>query len=423
MDVDEPAPRLRSLITNTNPAFPHLDDATLAAALAALAAAGCAPDWPTPADRAALATSTGWSGSHLDEALRRAFAPYTPAACRRLVAWARRSAPRAASAPTPAPSDRRLLAILAGRVPAVATGACFQGLAARYAVVLKPSSAEPVFARLLCDLVARAAPALAPAVRCLDCPSDDPRLADAVAAAPAVLVYGSDATVAAVQAARPGRLTLAGGHRESAVICFREALDAPDAARRLAQAIARDAAIYDQSGCLSPQVVLVQDGATVSPDAFARLLHEALVATSRTLPPGPIPLLDAAAVRMFLEESRLLARATGGLVLPASGPVPPVVTLLPGIPARRAPGFRVLQVVPFQGDPDLASLIPTLANRLQGLAVVGDRNRLATVLARAPAFRPFHLCAPGRLQSPPAGWLENGVSVVRALVQDAAEPG
>ena len=27
----------------------------------------------------------------------------------------------------------------------------------------------------------------------------------------------------------------------------------------------------------------------------------------------------------------------------------------------------------------------------------------------------FHLCAPGRLQSPPAGWLENGVSVVREL--------
>ncbi len=407
-----------------NPGFPTLDDDALAATMAALAAAGLAPDWPTPSDRAALAGSTGWSGRHLDEAVRRAFAPYTLAACRRLVSLARRTASAARASPgnldAPLPGNWGLLAILAGRVPAVASGALFQGLAARHTVVLKPSSAEPAFARLLCDLVARTAPFLAPAVTLLDAPPGDPRLVDAVAAAPAVLAYGSDATVAAVQAARPGRLTLVGGHRESIAILFGDALGSTASAKRLARAIARDASIYDQSGCLSPQVALVEDGAPVPARAFAHLLHEAFVETARTLPPGPIPILDAAAVRMFLEESRLLARASGGLVLPASGPVPPVVAFLPDLPARRAPGCRVLQVVPFRGDPDLASLLPTLASRLQGLAVAGDRRRLAAALDRFQAFRPCRVCAPGRLQSPPAGWPENGVSVVRALA--AARP-
>lgn len=407
-----------------------LSDDALAAALAALAAAGRSPDWPSPADRAALSASTGWPDRHLAEAVRRAFAPFTPAACRRLVARGRASAaahlvtrspgtPPVAGVPATLPADPlappSLLVLLAGRAPAVAAAALFQGLAARRTVTLKPSSAEPLFAGLLCRLVASAAPALAPAASLLDAPSGDPRLAAALDAADAVLAYGSDATIAAVLAARPGRLTLAGGHRESAVVLFRDALDRPGAAPRLARAIARDAAVYDQSGCLSPQVVLVEEGAAVSPADLARHLALALVAAERDLPPGPVPLPDAAVARLFLEDSRLLARAGGGLVLPPSGPVPPAVVLLPGLPARPAPGFRVLQVVPFRGVPDLPALLPALAGRLQGLAVAGDRRRLAAALARAPAYRPCRLCAPGRLQSPPAGWPENGLDVVRAL--------
>ncbi len=387
--------------------FPDLPDAALADALADLAAAGLDPAWPGPRDRAALSASTGWTGPHLAEAVRRAFAPFTPAACRRLVAMGR---------PSPAVSaPRALLAILAGRVPAVVSAALFQGLAARHAVVLKPPAVEPVFARLLVALVARAAPSLAGTVRLLDLPSSDPSLLAEVRDAPAVLAYGSDATIAAIREARPGRPTIVGGHRESAVLLFRDALERPGAAVRLARAIARDAAIYDQSGCLSPHVVLVEDGAPVSPAGFARLLALSLVLAERDLPPGPVPLPAAAMVRLFLEESRLLARSASGLVLPPSGPVPPAVVLLPGLPARAAPGWRVLQVVPFRGTPDLSALLPGLSGHLQGLAVAGDRRRLAAALSRAPDIVPCHLCAPGRLQSPPAAWPENGVRVVRTL--------
>lgn len=392
-------------------ALPALDDEALARALAALAAAGLAPGWPSGADRAALAASSGWSGPHLDEAVRRAFAPYPLPACRRLVALGR-FAPRRDFV-----RNRHLLAILAGRVPALATAALFQGLAARHVVTLKPSSAEPVFTRLICALLARAVPVLAAAARCLDADSADPRVATALTNADAVLVYGSDATVGKVQAARPGRLTIAGGHRESAVVVLGDALGSPRAATRLAQAIARDVAIYDQSGCLSPQVVLVEDGATVSPAALADLIYQALVASESYLPSGPVPLLDAAAIRLFVEESRLIARTSSGRVVPAFGPVPPTVVLLPGTAARPAPGYRTLQVVPFRGAPDLPALLPTLADRMQGIAVAGDRCRLAEVLARHPAFRPNRICAPGRLQLPPAGWPENGIVVVRALAR------
>lgn len=397
-----------------------LDDDTLASALSATATAGLDADWPNPTDRARLTSSTGWSGAHLVVAVRRAFLPFTPAACRRLVALGRTTANREdpKMRPTAHSGDRRLLAILAGRVPAVATSAVFNGLAARHKVLLKPSSAEPVFARLLCSLVERAAPQLAASLSLMNIPSSDPRLDLMVSQEDAVLAYGSDATIASIRHNRAERLTMGGGHRESVVLCFRDAFDPPGAARRIARAVARDTAIYDQDGCLSPQVILIEENSALPSAAFASLLHEELLAIAGRLPPGPIPLLSAASVRMFIEESRLLAMSTGGLVLPTDGRGPPAVVLVAAtLPARPSPGFRVLQVVPFSGEPDLSFLLPHLANRLQGIAIAGDRQRLAATLARHPAYRPYRTCAPGRLQSPPAGWPENGFVVVRELSQ------
>ena len=400
----------------TPPPFPALDAPALVAALRALRDA-----WrPPPADAVdALSDATGWPRRHAARAVARAFAPFTDAAIARLVATGRPRRDR----PVPGPW---LLAILAGRVPALAANVVLSALAARVPVVLKPAGLEPSFATALARATPAAAPALANAVGLLDAPSGSPALRDAVARAPLCLAYGADATIDAVRAARPGLPTLAGGHRESAVIVFREAL-APHAIRRLAAAIARDVAIYDQSGCLSPQAVLVEDGGTVAPAAFARALADALARVARDLSPAPLPLADAAAVRLFAQEARLLARASGGRVLPDAGPVPPLVAFEPALGMRPGPGFRTVQVLPFAGRPDLNRLLSPLAGRVQGLALAGPRARLADALAAHPAFAAPYVCAPGRLQSPPAGWAENGtppVVAIRNLADGAvATPG
>ena len=358
-------------------------------------------------DLAALVASTGWPPPHALEAVRRAFAPWTPAALSRL------ARPRTSDLGPRTSDDPWLLALLAGRIPALAVSAAFGSLAARLPVLLKPPSLEPVFTRLLIRSF-DADPALAGAVRLLDAPSGTPDVQEAVRAAPACLAYGGDATVAQVLLARAGRPTMAGAHRESLVIVFREALTC-QAAPTLARAVARDVAVYDQSGCLSPHVVLAQDGAEVAPHRFAELLHEALAAIEATLPAGRLDLADAAAARGFVEEARFLAVTLGGRMFPAAGPVPPAVAFLPGAAYRTGPGFRVVQVLPFANDLDLSRRVAPLRGRVQGVAVAGPRARFAAEVTGHPGFAPAYVCAPGRLQLPPAGWPENGVRWIEEL--------
>jgi hypothetical protein len=384
-------------------ALPHAD--ALTAALAGLAEWWLRPGPSRDAAISLVSESTGWPVPHAAEAVRRAFSPYTPGAIAGLV--------RAGSGPGPRPGH--LLAVLAGRVPAVAANALFWSLAARVPVVLKPSSAEPEFARLLVASVRAVAAVIAPHVALLDVPSSDRRPAEAVRDAPVCLAYGSDASVAAVAALRPGLPTLVGAHRESFVLAFADALRDESAARRLAAAVADDVAIYDQSGCLSPHCVLVER-CGIPPQDFAALLRDELARAALRIPPAAPPIADVAGVRMFVEESRAL----GGRVLPGPTGIPPAVVLLPpGAPARPAPGLRVVQILPFEGEPDLAALLPNLAGRVQGIAVAGDRSRTrpraAAAFAAHPSHHPSRVCAPGRLQRPPAAWPENGVLVTRCL--------
>ncbi len=398
----------------TPPLFPDMDEATLLASLRTLRDA-----WrrPPPDAVAALTTYTGWPKRHAATAARRAFSPFSDAALARLVADGRPRVPRALP-------DPWLLAILAGRVPALAANVVVSSLAARVPLIIKPSGLEPSFTRALVKSINQVAKVLSPAVLTIDLPSGSPALARAVAEAPLCLVYGSDATVDAVLAARVRRPTLTGAHRESAVILFREALETA-ALPWLASAVARDIAIYDQLGCLSPHVVLVESGGAVDPQVFAAALADALAQVARTLPPAPIPLAAAAAVRLFAQEARMLARLSGGRVLPAAGPIPPLVILEPSYGYRPGPGRRTVQVLPFEGCPDLDRLLGPMSGRVQGIAFAGPRVRLDDVLVAHPTYRGPYICAPGRLQFPPAGWAENGTQPVVAIrdLADRLQPG
>lgn len=352
-----------------------------------------------------LCVTTGWLRPHLIEALRRAFQPWISARFR-IASRAR--------AESPARRDLWLFAILAGRIPALAVSVVFRSLAARVPLVLKPSTAEPVFCHLLRESARRHSERIGEAIRVI---TDPEVVASLVREAPACLAYGRDETVAAIRETRQGRPTWCGGHREALVAVYREALESSSRAVQVAGAIARDCAIYDQSGCLSPQVVFCEEDGRVRPTVFAEMLWSSLASLERRWPSAMPPLEESATVRSFAEEARFLAFRTGGQVLPERGLFRPLVCLMPRGVYRPGPGHRVLQVLTFTGAPEFWRQTPSLARRLQGIAVAGDRSRLERVLDANPEYRAPYICRPGRLQRPPANWRENGLDLTAELVR------
>lgn len=335
-----------------------------------------------------LVDSTGWPRTHVIEALTRAFAPYDRTSLRAMV---RRGGGLK--------RETWLLAILAGKVFALASSVFFRSLSARVPLVIKPSSLEPNFSRLMVRHLQSGR--LSNAVKILDGRSG---LNEVIAKAPLCIAYGSDSTISQIVSIRQELPTVVGGHKESIVIVFREALN-KSAAERLAAAISRDVSIYDQSGCLSPHLVLVEEGGEVCVLEFAQCLDFAL--RQEKLPPARLCLEEQARVRLFVEEHRdafIVVRA----------PVPPAVIITNGS-YRPGPGHRVVQVVSFRNVPELKRIAPELANRIQGLAYAGSTDRIKATLVAFPEYRPHLLCRPGRLQLPPADWPENGVKLTQWL--------
>jgi len=349
-----------------------------------------------------LAASTGWAGMHLARAIRLAFEPFDDESIDRLFVPTR--APRFRGR-TPHRAD--LLAILAGRIPALAAKVLFHGLAGGMRVILKPSSAETVFPALLVNsimLLERDAPVSV-------APGRGPALDAMIRSATACVAYGSDMTVEAIAAARRGRPTFPGRHMESFETVFADAIESNDEARAVAEKIAFDTAIYDQSGCLSPTVVFVQEGGGVSARSFAGMLLEAL--SGSPLAMGPMEIDDLAAVRIFIQEA-----AIGRIkdpVFSREDVIPPAVVLCDRV--RPSPGLRTLQVVPFDSPvPDLSRHMPDLADRIQGMACAGSDGEVGWLLRKNPRFRANHICAPGELQNPPALWRENGIVLAHELL-------
>ncbi len=363
--------------------FLNIDDARLALILSRVRDACLDP----PKSLLAAMSET-WPGSHGKLALNLAFSPFDDDSIKRLIALG-------ASNST---GSHWLLAILAGKIPALAANVLMSSWAARTAVKIKPSAADNGFVQAMVQITKDTAPELQNAIKILNFDSKSPELAHEIQTAPLALVYGSDATTSMVQKARKGRPTTIGAHRESGVLLSEQTLN-----NDLLAAISHDICIYDQSGCLSPQFILTDLDAT----AFAKALYEALL--TQPLPSQKPTMEQAVSIRLLAQETRF----SGFSCFPAKGPIPPMVVTASVY--KPGPGHRVIQVIPFEGLPDLRLLLPTLENRLQGLAFAGPPETLQAIFAKNPAYIAPYICKPSQLQNPPAGWPENGQALVKSI--------
>jgi len=118
---------------------------------------------------------------------------------------------------------------------------------------IKPSSTEPVFARLWKDSVSQTDSS---AARRIEIVSWNENLKDE---ADLVVAYGSDPTISLLRNKFHPKPVIGYGHKLSAGIIFEKAGRSdgwPDWKERLV----RDAEAFERRGCLSPQILYVEDG-------------------------------------------------------------------------------------------------------------------------------------------------------------------
>lgn len=310
------------------------------------------------------------------------------------------------------------LQVVSGSVPGVGATALLRSLLVKGPTLLKPGRGDLALPLLAAEAVSEAHPVLAESLAVVYWPGsrgDEDAVLDR---ADVVVAYGGDDVVDGVRRRCPVATRLvAYHHRVSVAVVGREALGA-DRAARTAEELAEAVALFDQRGCVSPQVVFVEEGGEESPPDFARRLAAALGEVEERLPGGELEPSEGSSLHQLRGTAELLAAAPDRRVEVHHGGeaswtvvVDPDASALPGCVGRMA------RIRPVRDLEVVADLLRPIRDHLQtvGLAGGGDReDQLLEAWARAGACRISRL---SDVPFPPPWWHHDGQGPLSVLLR------
>ncbi len=263
--------------------------------------------------------------------------------------------------------------VLAGNVFTASVRAVVVPLLFGVPVLVKASSSERRFPTLMRQALRRTDAELGTAMDLVVFRGGDVRSEAAlVELAEAVSVYGSDETTGAIEQRIGGRIpVLVHGHGVSAAYCSARSLT-PEPLDDVTARMALDLAAYDQRGCLSPQVIYVEDAGGTSVEKFAAKLSGALERVAERLPRGPLPEAVGAAQTQW----RGLAEVEGTVVRGFEH----ALAINHGGAIRWSPGYRNATIVPVRSLEDALASMESFAPHLK--CVGTDSRTLPELTAR-----------------------------------------
>lgn len=220
--------------------------------------------------------------------------------------------------------------------------------------------------------------------------------------AEAVVVFGSDETVREIsQQIGPAQRFIVHGHKISLGLIKTKC--GPDLARRIAD----DLFVFDQLGCLSPQLLYVAGDSIEFAGALAQEFLRTRPAKSRVV------LEIAAALRVFHEEWKFRAATEPGVFFWESREALDWAVVHDCSPALAPnPLYGTIFIKPMPAD---VGLVPVQVRR--HVATVGvdplDYESVRTAI-RLGAQR---VCAIGQMQNPPITWHHDGQPTLANLVR------
>lgn len=312
-------------------------------------------------------------------------------------------------------SPRLISHVLAGNLPGAGLDSIIFSLLMKSATLVKASSSSSYLPVRFARALAEVDPELAASLFVVTWPGGQTTLEEiAFGRAEVVIASGSEQTLAAIRPRVRGQF-IGYGHKVSFSVIAGEALaETTDVARRAAY----DAILFDQQGCLSPQVIYVEQGGAVSPKEFALSLSHAFAYWEHLVPRGRIPQDASLAIRRVRDETEWQAFAGKDSVLYTS-PHGTAWTVMYEVDPVFVPSplYRTIRVKPLMTFTRLPELLAPWRSYLEAVGVAISPARLyglAALLGQAGVSR---VCPLGTLQTPPLSWRHGGRPRIADLVR------
>jgi hypothetical protein len=315
------------------------------------------------------------------------------------------------------------LHVFAGNVPGVNVTSIVRALLVRSAVFGKSAAGEPVLAPAFARLLADVDPAVGDCVAVTYWAGGRADVEAAVLRHAGLVVhYGGAAAIASLrERAADGALFVEHGPRISFAIIDHASLSEQDhdgaALDAAATALASAVALFDQQGCVSPQVAYVLGGAAAA-RAFAARVAAHLDAISAVLPRGRLDAAEAAAIRDLRTSAEF--RAINGAdvhLWTGSGMAYTVIAE----PDPSFGGTCLNRTLTIRHTPTIEALLEHVrpfGRFLQTVGLAGfTPDRRADVAARLGAIGVTRISSVAAMPWPPVMWHHDGRGPLRELVR------
>ncbi len=308
-----------------------------------------------------------------------------------------------------------IMHVLAGNVPGAGLDSVIFSLLVKSAALVKTSSTEPVLSTLFARSIQDIDPNLGACLSVVSWPGGNAELEDlAYGRADVVVASGSDASLAAIRKRTRGQF-IGYGHKVSSSLVTKEGLADAEA---IAHKAAYDVALYDQQGCLSPQLIYVEEGGAITPKEFAALLATGLAHWQTVLPRGPVPPEVSTAIRRVRDEAEWQALAGKDVVLHASPNGTDWTVVYDADPTFvQSPLYRTIRVKPLRNVAQLGGILEAWRPYLEAVGVAAGPARMATLADTLGALGVSRVCPIGTMQLPPLSWRHGGRPRVGDLVR------
>lgn len=301
----------------------------------------------------------------------------------------------------------------AGTVPGVTATSLVRALLVKSAAWVKPGLGDVALPVVLGRALAAGDADIGAALAVTYWPGDQapPAL---LASADLVVAYGGNETLSSLRSRLPGTTpVVAYHHRISVGVLAREAL----ADETVVRAVARAAALFDQRGCVSPRLLLVERGGHRTPESWAESLAEANAAMLRELPTGAWSASEASAIHQLRGTAELRAAEREDVRVLGDPGLRWTVVVDPQADAATGCVGRTLLVRPVDDLAQVPDLLAPVGRVIQSLGWAGPRERGEALAEELSAIGVTRVCGFAAQPFPPAWWRHDGQLPLSPLVR------
>ncbi|MCB9707679.1 MAG: hypothetical protein H6714_02655 [Myxococcales bacterium] len=392
-----------SQLKDAAPGLQSLPKDAIIRALAATAALLSDPNssWGRKA-RATLPSSTGLSAEMVDYGLEHAVRGSNVGSLENLQ---RKMLP--SSEQIRAVTGQLCLVIGAGNVFTAAWRAAVEPLLHGYATLLKVSSQDSIFPKLIHEVFMHVAPEIGRAFSIVEFKGGTLHIEQLLFdAADVVVAYGSDDTIASIQQRLPlNTRFIPHGHGVGAAYISSDYLATTRDLEAACGALALDIAAYDQRGCMSPAGVWVDsNGRFGAHDVATMLVTHSMPMLSQALPRGS---LDIHAATQELQW-RGVAAVQGELTVGFDFSLCHLDETVPWWPT---PGYRNVGIWDCKSLDHLSASLVPFGVHLKTLGIAGHADTRRQIASRLSFPLAPRICPIGNMQKPPIDSISDGHSL------------